>query len=226
MFKRIDRLLMMVIFAISGPVQALPIVSVDGREWLQPADFLSISWNYIASVCSPTTGDCTSGPLGTVTDMGPWTWAGVDDVNALFNSVVGNTAMGPGPDEVDYGFDSVFPLFTAAGFSPTRSDRLSTQISGWTRTLCNQFRCFPTDPNNREAYIGVVAQGFGYDGIPAVDVISTAISANAGASLAVGGWFFRDPLPPQSAPTPDTAALLALAIATLGYTCRKRSLTN
>ena len=55
---------------------------VDGREWLQPADFTYLSWNDINAVCPE--GACA----GTLNDhdMTGWTWASVDDVNALFNA--------------------------------------------------------------------------------------------------------------------------------------------
>jgi hypothetical protein len=69
-------------------------VSVDGREWAQVDLFTNLSWNDINAVC--TEGAC----FGTLNghDMTGWTWAKVDDLNALFNHYVGSDVLGPGPD--------------------------------------------------------------------------------------------------------------------------------
>ena len=72
------------------------IIKVDGKEWLQPALFTNLSWNDINAVCSADTGVC-SGVLNDYEVTG-WTWASVDDVNALFNHYIGRDELGPGPD--------------------------------------------------------------------------------------------------------------------------------
>lgn len=73
------------------------VITVDGKEWLQPAFFTTFSWNEINDVCPE--GAC-SGFLydydsthcfaaicaGYSDNMTGWTWASSDDVNTLFNS--------------------------------------------------------------------------------------------------------------------------------------------
>lgn len=69
-------------------------VTVDGREWAQVDLFTNLTWDQINAVCPE--GVC-AGILNGF-DMTGWTWASVDDVNALFNFYIGSEKLGPGPD--------------------------------------------------------------------------------------------------------------------------------
>ena len=76
----------------------LDTVTVDGREWAQVDQFTNLSgndinsWSDINAVCPA--GVC-SGVLNGY-NMTGWTWASVDDVNALFNHYIGSDELGPG----------------------------------------------------------------------------------------------------------------------------------
>jgi hypothetical protein len=59
--------------------EASNVVTVDGKEWLQPLLFLNLSWADINAVCPNQTGVCTGVLKGY--DMDDWTWASVDIPN-------------------------------------------------------------------------------------------------------------------------------------------------
>lgn len=71
-------------------------VTVDGKVWAQPDLFAGVTWSQITAVCP--SGPCT-GILNGHSVTG-WTFASVDDVNALFNYYIGapDLELGPGPD--------------------------------------------------------------------------------------------------------------------------------
>lgn len=80
-------------------VPIVDTVSVAGRVWAQPADFVGLSWEGINRVCPG--GACGPGAILRGFDMEGWNLATVDDVNALGNHYLsGQYFMGPGPDEV------------------------------------------------------------------------------------------------------------------------------
>ena len=74
------------------------IITVNGNEWLQPALFTNLSWDEIKAVCPA--GHCADHGVLNGYDMTGWTWASVDDLNALFNYYLGSDEMGPGPTSV------------------------------------------------------------------------------------------------------------------------------
>jgi hypothetical protein len=103
--------------AMSGPV-------ADGKEWFQPADITGFSWNDFNAVCGGG-GACT-GSVGT-TDLTGWTWASVDDVNALFNRYIGsNQLSGPSSyQEVDSAWaPAFFSDFTPSDATVSIENRL------------------------------------------------------------------------------------------------------
>ena len=81
---------LMPIFSRSEPDS----IMVDGREWAQVDLFTNLTWDQINAVCPE--GVC-AGILNGF-DMTGWTWASLDDVNALFNYYIGSENLGPGPD--------------------------------------------------------------------------------------------------------------------------------
>jgi hypothetical protein len=69
-----------------GPETDTDTVTVDGREWAQLDQFTDLSWSDINAACPA--GVC-SGVLNGY-NMTGWTWASVDDVDALFAHFIGN----------------------------------------------------------------------------------------------------------------------------------------
>lgn len=57
-------------------------VTVDGRLWLQPKDFINYSYDQVSAVCPG--GVCTGSLPGSTFDLTGFTWASIDDANALF----------------------------------------------------------------------------------------------------------------------------------------------
>ncbi len=99
------------------------IITVNGNEWLQPALFTNLSWNDINAVCPA--GVC-SGELNGY-DMTGWTWASIDDVNALFNSYqkAGKAIL---EDFVDTATDKGTRIIFATLSDPPNEDRASWAV--------------------------------------------------------------------------------------------------
>ena len=76
------------------------VVTVDGKQWLQPSFFENVSWGDINAICPG--GPCTVGGILNGHDMTGWTWASMDDLNSLFNYYLGAELLGPGPGASGY----------------------------------------------------------------------------------------------------------------------------
>jgi len=205
------------IFLGAGSVHAAlqSPVTVGGTEWLQPLDFVSYSWNDISTVCNSTTGVC-SGSLGG-SDLTGWTWASVDDMNALFNYYIGTLVMGPGPSlnsailtaATDW-LDSML----ADGFLTTYEDLVNsneTSISGKLRTS------YPS--NSTSSYVGrmvVFRPNASYQYATWADTTYTHIKAYPFSHY--GAWLYRGDLGSISVPLTDTLALVGLGLCALGLT--------
>ena len=72
----------MPVFVLSQPFT--DTVFIDGKEWTQ-TPFAS-SWDQINAVCPAPAGVCGSGERLHGYDMTGWTWASIEDVEALFNA--------------------------------------------------------------------------------------------------------------------------------------------
>jgi hypothetical protein len=59
-------------------------VTVDGKEWLQPADFTDYTYEQVNAVCPG--GLCSGNLPGGTFDLTGYTWASIEEVSALFNS--------------------------------------------------------------------------------------------------------------------------------------------
>ena len=72
-----------------GMTLALPagaaIVTKNGYEWQQPADFIGLSWNAIAAICPVGSSFLCTGTLNGV-DLTQWTFANQDAMWNLFVS--------------------------------------------------------------------------------------------------------------------------------------------
>jgi hypothetical protein len=70
-------------------IQAVPSwgqsgsVIVDGKEWLQPKDFVSYSYNQVSEVCPE--GVCTGKLPGSKVNLTGYIWASIDDAESLFS---------------------------------------------------------------------------------------------------------------------------------------------
>lgn len=174
--KPFNTLLIVLVLCLQGTWSHADVVTVEEHDWLplRTADggVGVVSWDDIHAICNATTGAC-EGTLNGVLLTG-WTWASVDDVNALFNSYFPSirdeplpvwTDLGPGPDDastdVDYWantwvFSSEFGLTdtleSSFGDLFFPSFQLVWFSTGWTRDTA------VSDPN-RGMLAGVSANG-------------------------------------------------------------------
>jgi hypothetical protein len=151
------------------------------REWLQPAAFTNLSWNDISAVCPA--GEC-SGNLNGI-DLNGWTWASVDQVNALFNSyladagVSGSDLLGPGADSYTEASSTWGAAFNG-DFEDTKPDVGAVVWEAWTSSA-------PSSGN------GSIANIIDFDDPLEADLISTTGQNQNNASReTLGGWFFRE----------------------------------
>ncbi len=211
---------------VSANAALLPPVTVVGTAWLQPLDFVSYDWNAISTVCDPTSGFC-NGSLGG-NDITGWTWASVDDANALFNYYIGVPALGPGPSSVD-GYPSGpnwFAPIQAAGFLPTYtysdSSRDLTFIVGKLRNTLSYDSAY--------AHVGRVGISSnateGFTDVSFADTNSTVDKAFPATVYGYGAWLYQGDLSTIAVSTTDTLALVGLGLCVLGFTSRKRTILN
>lgn len=76
------------------PLPFATVLAPDRNEWSQPMEFLGLTWDEVNSVCPD--GVCTGVLNGY--DVTGWTWATIEQANAVFNSYGHSPLMGPGPD--------------------------------------------------------------------------------------------------------------------------------
>ncbi|MFT4517916.1 MAG: hypothetical protein ACI9JM_000293 [Halioglobus sp.] len=206
---RIIKLAALLFFAfLATPATAslMSSVTVDGKEWLQPADFTSLAPREILEVCPE--GTCTSGTLNGH-NMTGWTWASIEVVIGLLDSVTpysegyqpsGNSAF----LYVNFEGDAVWATdwFDALDFVPTNIENqelIFRATSGWSY-------------RSRSTNTGSWRRASVLDGIsPGVrDQVSTSF-LNSSRFRSVGAWFYR----PAQVPTSSTLILLILAISLL-----------
>lgn len=173
---------------------SLPItdtVTANGRLWAQPADFTNLSWNDIHAACPA--GLCTAGALLNGFVMTGWRWATVDDVNALFNSYIGSTQLGPGPSQYIPPLSVCFP--TQTGACPFA-----------VITAFGEAGKFDSTDTNYDSYLyltGLVSEvpspADAYKATAGANIAGSVIwasnltQARTLASPTVGAWFYRTP---------------------------------
>jgi hypothetical protein len=156
-------------------------ITVEGKEWYQPKLFIGASWQDIYAICpapAGESGEC-SGELEGY-DMTGWTWASVDDVNALFNHYIGSDELGPGPDSAGVS-GSLATDFFADGWQET----LLISEYGEGRELIAALRTIEGKTQASEGAVGELVTGsesFGF-----FNTNSTDLPASTR-----GGWFYRN----------------------------------
>jgi hypothetical protein len=164
------------------------IVSANGKEWLQPDLFGGLTWDEINAVCPE--GKCAGVLKGF--DITGWTWASVDDVNALFNYYIGKRKLGPGGSRYEEA-DSVWaPAFFNTGWRANLDfDEEYHRVYGWTRTISviDKWGTYAYDPGIADCLSTCPTSGYP----PGTD---TARTIHDGLTLdySLGGaWFYRKP---------------------------------
>jgi hypothetical protein len=216
---KLRRCLLAVLLVLSGwagssSASLMSPITVDGRDWLQPIDFSNMNWFDLNAVCNAAAGGVCVGSLGG-NDITGYTWASVDDVNALFNSYLPGDPLGPGPSYDVGPSDTFAAAFFADGWLPTSADpvRGSRSVDGWSRSLNLYDAGYAYRPSMATV---VPIPGFFPADVAITDVSGLLVAADS------GGWFYRNAS--TEVPVPPTLPLLGLGIAALGFSHRKRKL--
>ncbi|MCP3879173.1 MAG: hypothetical protein GY701_12410 [Sulfitobacter sp.] len=202
-----------VIFTLfSTAALAHPVIK-DGKEWLQPADFVNLSWNEVAGVCDPDTGLC-DGELNNV-DVTGYTWASVDEVNGLFNAYGVTPPLTAADEHLEAG-SSWAPL-ALGDFDPTYLYPQDVRFTaGWTRVLylgTNAFIAYVKDAHGDE-FVDTVNSGTPFDpNVKGTDV---------------GVWLYYDHAvaAPATVPTVSTYVLIFTVLGLLVIANRRLSRRN
>jgi len=197
------------------PAWAMPIpeahrVTVNGVTWAQLDLFPTLTWGQIDAQCPH--GVCASGRVLGQMDMAAWTWAGPDEVAALFNYYLANAGVG-GSDLLDpSNLDDAYEVYAS-----WRTD--------WVKAVMQDFRYTAYDHQGGYYLHGWVAESPGQRYMIDLQSIgpdwelyrnraaaSSAWSARPQAT-APGAWFFcADRCPPLAAvPAPSALPLFLLA---------------
>lgn len=228
MFKLIGRLLVVPLFGWAGSAGAamLQPVTVNGVEWHDPFEFLFNSWNDINAVCDASTGAC-SGTLTNladeIIDLTGWTWAGVSDINALFNHYIAPSVIGPGPGSAqkqnppignpENGFSWVGLMeddgFHSADFSDEYGLNQIYAITGALRDTGAQGEHFAGVLSYHRDFVHYYGISYAYSNY----VIGSDDNG-------FGGWFFRDPNA-TAVPIANTLALVGFGLCALHFARRK-----
>ncbi|NQX88664.1 MAG: hypothetical protein HRT77_08360 [Halioglobus sp.] len=181
------------------------IITVNDQGWSQPDLFLDYSYNQFADVCDLNTGAC-SGQLSGGEDLTGYTWASVEDINALFNSLLGTDLLGPGPSSYTESA-SVWAAEILGQFNATNSGR-NPQVSGHTRTARGR---------NRHYIAGIQDRRRNRND----NAFTDRRQRNERQDSTIGGWFYRDLSADNSGaqpvPSPSTPALVVLGLVALTY---------
>lgn len=159
-------------------------VTMNGKAWAPMSGFGDLSWDDINAVCPVTNGGhCLAGGKLMEYDMTGWTWASVEDVNALINSLSGSEVIGPGPDNLPSSLVGL-PLrqagFQATSFTQSCGGCYTSTWKGWTSTQA----VVPGQAYLAEVFFSVAKTNFGGHATTML-----ADDSSAGHSA----WFYRTP---------------------------------
>lgn len=159
-------------------------VTMNGKAWAPMNDFGNLSWDDINAVCPATNGGhCLVGGKLMEYDMTGWTWASVDDVNALLNSYLGSGAIGPGPDNLPgslVGLSLQQAAFPATMYQHGCAGCAASTWKGWTSTQAS----VPGQAHLAEVFFSVAKINFGGH---ATTLLTDDSSAGHSA------WLYRTP---------------------------------
>ena len=173
---------MMPVFQLAAPQPITQTITLQGIEWAQPSLFTNLTWDEIDAVCPG--GVCSGGLNGHLMDG--WTFATVDDVNAVFNFYLlaaGSGTMGPGPTVILAPLDTLAAMWEA----------------GWNMT-CNT----PEDgifgrtitPSGSEHYlVGAQENTIVPPFSNPVDLFAGLTFDDTPGTSCHGAWFYRIPPP-------------------------------
>lgn len=152
-------------------------ITVEGKEWAQIDLFKTLTWDQINSICPE--GICRDSGLLNFYDMTGWTWASVDDVNALLNHYIGIGKLGPGPESFEEIDSEWAPAFFDDGWRPLGEGPPSQPVGvgGWLRDRHD-------DSNAYNTWIEDAAPGI-------EDRIHTVEDETYHSNGNRGGWFYR-----------------------------------
>lgn len=173
---------LMPIFKMVEDIPGKDTVLADGKEWAQVDLFTGLSWIDISAVCSVDNGVC-SGVLNGY-NMTGWTWASLDNVNALFNFYIGAEVLGPGPD--DY-HDSADSKWATAFFNQWRATGGTgfQMLGGSMRTVAEEGKAYAAAAFNDVDTGGVPGSEPG-------DMVVTFLERDVlDRSASDGAWFYR-----------------------------------
>ena len=152
-------------------------IIVDGNEWAQIDLFKDLTWDEINSVCPE--GKCRDSGLLNFYDMTGWTWASVDEVNALLNQYMGSEELGPGPESFSEINSKWAPAFFNDGWRALGEGPPSQPegVGGWLHDR-------DAESNAYNTWIEDAAPGI-------EDLIHTVEDETYHSNGNRGGWFYR-----------------------------------
>ena len=194
--KRIIRVLTVVILFQAIPTQAASVIK-DGNEWLQPADFVDVSWEQIDAICPATSDRVCTGSLGGI-DITGFIFASIEEVNMLMATygVPLPDLCGGSAARVE---DSAWAPAAFADFSPTEEFDGNRWLEGNTSdaNICDVI-IDPFCTFDQNGFIGIQS---------AVD-LGDGYCAGPG-SISIGVWLYRPYSPaPVSVTTLSNYGLL------------------
>jgi hypothetical protein len=168
------------------------VITVNGKEWLQPALFLELSWDQINAVCPAPSGVCRDNETLNGYDMTGWTWASIDDAKALFNVYLGDNILN---SETGFYADDTGAIsrFYEDGWLPTfEGDDYDNVVMEWRAMLRNVETVVGT---RREPGMAITLTGYlEWGGPPAKALEGRFIAALRGSVdgyYRVGALFYR-----------------------------------
>lgn len=209
----------MIALAIAVLAQAMPSLAAsvirDGKEWLQPADFVDISWAEADAACPLASARQCTGVLGGI-DVTGFTFASIAEVNSLMATygVPQPDLCGGSAGRVD---GSTWVPLIFADFSPTAVDPGARFLEG---NVSDADICAAiSDPN-------CIGSSIGFLGIQSDDTLGDGYCAGPG-SISTGVWLYRGYLPtPLAVPGPGLPAMLLAGLGMLYLAFRHRSRTR
>lgn len=161
------------------------VITINGREWMQPDLFVNLSWVAINAVCPG--GACIDGGVLAGKDMTGWTWASRDTMLEFFNSFGISPPLEIGVVHGAAEKNSAWaPSFFSWGFRPIIPVSSTPDvILGWVSDS-SSYSYPPTSAYRDEAHI---ADREDPDMFDAAGFSPMCCSTNP----EVGAWFYRAP---------------------------------